>query len=346
MKIVVSYSRRDAGDFANQIRRHLSTFNYDVFTDVDSIRAGEVWSNTIEQNISNCDIFVVIITDGALQSPYVEREVLQAQRENKTIIPCFHKDVIDSDIKWGLDKIQGVEFDDKYELARHIRSKISNLSGKNGIFGSTSKTVDEAKTQASKTTSKANTEKIPQQKDSLPQSSSKYLPSESHNSEESSGIDSRSGKRSQAINLKIIIIPIVAVIGIVGIILAFTIFSSPPSPLPSSPSSSSPLQQCGKQLPGVILFGSWRWSGTVYGTQASGIFTFKDDCTYTDDPTSGLRTNDEGNFVVNSSPDASITLTNKVSGGKHTYSVTKISENSFHASNSENTVNLDFFRAS
>ena len=124
MKIFVSYSRRDAGDFANQIQRHLSSFKYDIFTDVDSIRAGEIWSNTIKTNISNCDIFVVIVTYGALHSPHVEREVLQAQKEKKTIIPCFHRSVIDSDIKWGLDKIQGVEFDDKYELARNLHSKI------------------------------------------------------------------------------------------------------------------------------------------------------------------------------------------------------------------------------
>ena len=78
MKIFVSYSRRDAGDFANQIQRHLSTFNYEIFTDVDSIRAGENWSNIIEENISKCEVFVVIVTHGSLQSPHVEREVLPA----------------------------------------------------------------------------------------------------------------------------------------------------------------------------------------------------------------------------------------------------------------------------
>ena len=75
MKIFVSYSRRDAGDFADQIQRHLSIFNYDIFTDVNKIRLGEIWSNTITTNISSCDIFVVIVTYGALHSPHVEREV-------------------------------------------------------------------------------------------------------------------------------------------------------------------------------------------------------------------------------------------------------------------------------
>jgi TIR domain len=126
VKIFVSYSRRGAGDFAEQIQSHFASFgHYEVFTDVNSIKAGDMWSDTIEDNISSCDIFVMIVTNGALQSPHVENEVLQAQREKKRIIPCFHRNVIHSEIKWGLNKIQGVKFEDKYELARNLYSKIT-----------------------------------------------------------------------------------------------------------------------------------------------------------------------------------------------------------------------------
>jgi tetratricopeptide (TPR) repeat protein len=121
VKVFISYSRTDAGDFANQIHRHLSNFKYDTFTDVNDIRGGDVWSKTIEENISGCDIFVVIVTHGALQSPHVEKEVLQAQTENKKIIPCFHRSITNRYIdKLELNKIQGVEFSDKYELARDL----------------------------------------------------------------------------------------------------------------------------------------------------------------------------------------------------------------------------------
>src|SRR5690349_2030298 len=109
LKIFVSYSRKDAGDFAEQIQNDFSSFGgFDVFTDVDKIRIGEVWSNAIETNIDNCDIFLVLVTYGALQSSYVEREVLQAQKLSKKIIPCFYKDIKEKDIKWGLNKIQGI----------------------------------------------------------------------------------------------------------------------------------------------------------------------------------------------------------------------------------------------
>lgn len=125
MKIFVSYSRSDTGDFAEQIQKHFRNFkHYDVFTDVNNINAGEDWSETIEKNISKRDIFVIIITYGSLQSTHVRDEILQAQREHKRIIPCFHKDVGEGDITWGLSKIQGVEFTEKYELARDLYSEI------------------------------------------------------------------------------------------------------------------------------------------------------------------------------------------------------------------------------
>ena len=124
MKIFVSYSRKDAGDFAQSVQRYFTSFKYDIFTDIDSISVGDIWDSTIATNISSCDIFVVIITYGALQSPHIENEVLQAQNEKKRIIPCIHRTLRDSHIKWGLNNIQGVEFDDKFELARNLYSKI------------------------------------------------------------------------------------------------------------------------------------------------------------------------------------------------------------------------------
>ena len=181
MKIFVSYSRRDAGDFANQIQRHLSSFKYDIFTDVDSIRAGEVWSNTITTNISSCDIFVVIVTYGSLQSAHVENEVLHAKRENKKIIPCFFRGIITSKIKWGLENIQGVEFDDKYELARNLYSKIDVESyipsdkDTKTIFEPTSKPIEETKSITDVTNTnittptsiKSVTDKLQQKKDTI-----------------------------------------------------------------------------------------------------------------------------------------------------------------------------------
>jgi len=132
LRIFVSYSRRDAGDFAEAIRDHLTSFNNTVFTDTNSINGGEIWSDVIEDNISNCNIFVVIITHGALISQHVDKEVLQAKRDKKRIIPCVHRYVGVAHSKWGLEKIQGITFNNEYNLARELMNIIEQFKKKDG----------------------------------------------------------------------------------------------------------------------------------------------------------------------------------------------------------------------
>ena len=102
---------------------------------MNSINVGDIWNDVIEDNITKCDIFVVIITHGSLESPHVEKEVLQAQRGKKRIIPCVHQNVPQRGVgyvnsKWGLEKIQGIEFDNKYSLARDLYFKIEQYQKK------------------------------------------------------------------------------------------------------------------------------------------------------------------------------------------------------------------------
>ena len=50
-----------------------------------------------------------------------------AQNENKKIIPCIQIEINYADIKWGLNIIQGIEFNDKYDLARKLYSRILKI---------------------------------------------------------------------------------------------------------------------------------------------------------------------------------------------------------------------------
>ena len=125
MKIFVSYSRRDARDFAEQISETLED-EHDVFTDIDDIEAGDIWTNVIEDNISRCDVFIVILTFASLRSSEIEKEVLQAQKKSKKIIPCVDRGIEINQLKWDLGKFQGIEFSSKYELAREVYRKIQH----------------------------------------------------------------------------------------------------------------------------------------------------------------------------------------------------------------------------
>jgi hypothetical protein len=136
LKIFVSYSRRDA-DFAQQVYDYFEESEHVIFTDVNNIQIGDIWSDIIKDNISKCDVFAIIVIFASIRSKDVEKEVLQAQKENKIIIPCIHKDVGIENLKWDLDRYQGFEFDDRYDLARKLYSKIAKrkipISSKNSI---------------------------------------------------------------------------------------------------------------------------------------------------------------------------------------------------------------------
>ena len=129
MKIFISYSRRDASDFAQKISDTLGD-EHNIFTDIDDIQLGDIWSNSIEENIASCDIFLVIVTFSALKSPEVEKELMQARTKNKKIIPCFYNRIPSNEIKWGLEKLQGIEFASENQLARDIYWKIHQYQNK------------------------------------------------------------------------------------------------------------------------------------------------------------------------------------------------------------------------
>ncbi len=232
MKIFVSYSRRDAGDFAEQIDEHLRD-QHDIFTDVNDIQIGSVWSNVIENNISNCDLFVAIITHAALLSPEVEKEVLRAQRENKIIIPCFHRDVSKNEIKWNLNKFQGIEFEEKYELVRKLYPKITRIqkdSGKRSGGTSSNTKVDSTDKGVSKSKdTSSSSSAIKEGKEENKREEQYYYP---HTVKEEK-------KLQQSWISPKILIPII-IVAVVGPIIAFAVFNTTTTTPPSSETDVPP----------------------------------------------------------------------------------------------------------
>jgi Flp pilus assembly protein TadD len=206
VKIFVSYSRRDA-DFAQHVHEYFLDSRHNIFTDVNNIEMGDVWSSIIEKNISNCDIFVVLVTHASLRSSEIEKEVLQAKKENKTIIPCIHRDVSHGEIRWDLNKLQGIEFEDKYELARNLFSRIERSKQKGPKVDQTIPSItSETKSESYQSAGSTNTI-IP--------------PLVSHYYEKQETGD----KRRRRISLKVLL-PIIGVVALVGAIIAYGFFDS------------------------------------------------------------------------------------------------------------------------
>ncbi|MFZ0315437.1 MAG: toll/interleukin-1 receptor domain-containing protein [Nitrososphaeraceae archaeon] len=95
-----------------------------MFTDVNNIKGGDPWSQTIKENISTSDVFIIILTYAALTSDEVEKEVLQAQKDKKRIIPAKYRKIGFDEVPWGLNANQGIEFESKDELVTRLYEMI------------------------------------------------------------------------------------------------------------------------------------------------------------------------------------------------------------------------------
>jgi hypothetical protein len=134
-------------------------------------------------------------------------------------------------------------------------------------------------------------------------------------------------KKSFWTSLPGILSGIAAVITAVGTIIALH-----PSFIFTSPAQA----QCGAQIPGVALFGSWRWEGINQGVHQRGLLSFYDDCAYTNVPEMGFKDNQYGHFLVTASP-PSITFTYRE---PQQFLITNISENSFHGNYDGASINF------
>ena len=63
VKVFISYSRLEASETAKTIHNYLTEYgHHEVFIDTSDIRGGDEWWKTIRENISNCDIFIILVT--------------------------------------------------------------------------------------------------------------------------------------------------------------------------------------------------------------------------------------------------------------------------------------------
>lgn len=71
--VFISYARGDGVAFAREVKRSME-HRYFVFLDEEGIHAGEQYSHTIEKEIRRARCLVVLMTEHAVESPWVKRE--------------------------------------------------------------------------------------------------------------------------------------------------------------------------------------------------------------------------------------------------------------------------------
>ena len=85
-KVFVSYRRADSAA-ADAVLARLEAEGYGVWLDREDISGGKRWRAAIEQALQECDAVVFLISQAALQSDEVYKELARALELGKTIVP-------------------------------------------------------------------------------------------------------------------------------------------------------------------------------------------------------------------------------------------------------------------
>ena len=91
----ISYGRADSREFADSLRQHFVEQGYRIWFDANDIPLGVDFQNQIDDGIVRAHNFLFLISPHSINSDYCLREIKQALRFNKRIIPVLHVEKID-----------------------------------------------------------------------------------------------------------------------------------------------------------------------------------------------------------------------------------------------------------
>jgi hypothetical protein len=120
LKVFISYSRRDAPDFTENLVAELELAGFAPFTDIADIKPGEPFEERLAGLIEQSDTVVFVITPLALRSKHCIWEVERTLALSKRLLPVVHKPVPLDDIPEKLRRLQFVRFDNGRALTRSM----------------------------------------------------------------------------------------------------------------------------------------------------------------------------------------------------------------------------------
>jgi WD40 repeat protein len=118
LKVFISYSRRDASQFADELVAGLELAGFAPFIDRNDIKPGEPWEDRLGGLIAQSDTVVFVITPEAVKSERCAWEVDRTLALSKRLLPVVHKP--ENDIPEKLRRLQFVRFDTGRGITRSI----------------------------------------------------------------------------------------------------------------------------------------------------------------------------------------------------------------------------------
>ncbi|XP_076461074.1 uncharacterized protein LOC143293748 [Babylonia areolata] len=86
-QLLISYVRAEAADYALQLKIKLAELGYSVYLDVHEISVGVDWQDSLNFAVSNCEVFIPLVTARYGETLWTNREVKLADVLGKYILP-------------------------------------------------------------------------------------------------------------------------------------------------------------------------------------------------------------------------------------------------------------------
>ncbi|XP_070211495.1 uncharacterized protein [Littorina saxatilis] len=86
-QLLISYVRAEAADYALQLKTRLAALGYSVYLDVHEISVGVDWQDSLNFAVSNCEVFIPLVTPRYGETLWTNRKVKLADVLGKYILP-------------------------------------------------------------------------------------------------------------------------------------------------------------------------------------------------------------------------------------------------------------------
>jgi len=126
MRIFISHSSKDEV-FTTKLTHDLrNVFGEEaVWYDVSGVKGGEFWWDKIIQELTNCSVFIVILSEDALKSRWVRHELDIALGKGKIILPVLFQNC---EIRADLKTMEIISFLDRTKYETNLNKLVKKLN--------------------------------------------------------------------------------------------------------------------------------------------------------------------------------------------------------------------------
>lgn len=125
--IFISYSRDDEKQ-ALHLLAILRKEGYTVWIDQEALIGASIWSDEIVQNIKNCQLFILLLSESSVASPSVAKEIALAAEYGKVILPVeLGRVELPERFEYALAGIQYTSYEDEDGILRAVGSQIAKI---------------------------------------------------------------------------------------------------------------------------------------------------------------------------------------------------------------------------